>query len=74
MSTISLDFGVHTRNWPRIDLQPLQFNSEFYFWRFRSIYVFYDNCNKIKNRENILHVAGAWSTYDVNGMTQFTRL
>ena len=32
---ISLNFGVHTRNWPRIDLQPLEFNFEFYFWRFR---------------------------------------
>ena len=35
MSTILLNFGVHTRNWPRIDLQPLVFNFEFYFWRFR---------------------------------------
>ena len=34
MSTISLKFGVHTRIWPRIDFQPLEFNSEFYFWRF----------------------------------------
>ena len=33
MSTISLNFGVHTRNWPRIVLQPLEFNFEFYFWR-----------------------------------------
>ena len=36
MSTISLNFGLHTRNWPRIDLQPLEFNFEFvlevYFW------------------------------------------
>ena len=35
MSTILLNFGVHTRNWPRIDLKPLEFNFEFYFWRFR---------------------------------------
>ena len=35
MSTISLSFGVHIRNWPRIDFQPLDFNFEFYFWRFR---------------------------------------
>ena len=35
MSTILLNFGVHARNWPRIDLQPLEFNSEFYIWRFR---------------------------------------
>ena len=34
MSTISLNFGVHTRNWPRIDLQPSEFNFEFYFCRF----------------------------------------
>ena len=33
MSTISLKFGVHTRNWPRIDFKPLEFNFEFYFWR-----------------------------------------
>ena len=32
MSTISLSFDVHTRNWPRIDFQPLEFNFEFYFW------------------------------------------
>ena len=32
MSTILLSFGVHTRSWPRIDLQPLEFNFEFYFW------------------------------------------
>ena len=31
MSTISLRFGVHTRNWPRIDFQPLEFNFEYYF-------------------------------------------
>ena len=24
-------FDVHTRNWPRIDYQPLEFNFEFYF-------------------------------------------
>ena len=35
MSTISLIFDVHTRNWPRIDFQPLEFNFVFYFWRFR---------------------------------------
>ena len=35
MSTISLRFGVHTRNWPRSDFQPLEFNFEFYFWRVR---------------------------------------
>ena len=34
MSTISLKFGMHTRNWPRIDFQPLEFNFEFHFWRF----------------------------------------
>ena len=34
MSTILLSFGVHTRNWPKIDLQPLGFNFEFNFWRF----------------------------------------
>ena len=28
MSTISLNFGVLTRNWPRIDFQPLEFNFE----------------------------------------------
>ena len=32
MSTILLNFGVLTRNWPRTGLQPLEFNSEFYFW------------------------------------------
>ena len=26
--------GVHTRNWPIIDFQPVEFNFEFYFWRF----------------------------------------
>ena len=31
MSTISLRFGVHARNWPGIDFQPLEFNSEFDF-------------------------------------------
>ena len=31
MSTISLKFGVHTRNWPRIHFQPLEFNFELYF-------------------------------------------
>ena len=35
MFTISLSFGVCTRNWPRIDLHPLEFNFEFYFLRFR---------------------------------------
>ena len=35
MSTVSLRFGVHTRNWPRIDFQSLEFNFQFYFWRFR---------------------------------------
>ena len=35
LSTILLNFGMHTRNWPRIDLQPLEFNSEFYVWKFR---------------------------------------
>ena len=34
MSTISLTFCVHTRNWPGIDLQPLEFHFEFYFGRF----------------------------------------
>ena len=29
MSTILLSFGVHTGNWPRIDLQRLEFNFEF---------------------------------------------
>ena len=31
MSTIFLSFGAHTRNWPRIDLHPLEFNFEFIF-------------------------------------------
>ena len=31
MSTISLKFGMHARNWPRIDFQPLEFNFEFNF-------------------------------------------
>ena len=35
MSTILLNFGVHARNWQIIDFQPLEFNSEFYFWRFQ---------------------------------------
>ena len=35
MSTILLNFGVHTRNWRRIHLQHLELNFEFYFWRFR---------------------------------------
>ena len=35
MSTISFKFGVHTRNWPRNDFQPLDLYFEFYFWRFR---------------------------------------
>ena len=35
MSTILLNFGVHARNWPRTDLQPLEFNFELYFWRFQ---------------------------------------
>ena len=35
MSTISFKFGVHARNWPEIDFQPLELNFEFYFWRFR---------------------------------------
>ena len=35
MSTISLRFGVRTRNWPGTDFQPLEFNFEFYFWNFR---------------------------------------
>ena len=35
MSTMSLNFGVYIRNWPRIDLQPLKFNFELYSWKFR---------------------------------------
>ena len=35
MLTILLKFDVHTRNWPSIDLQRLEFNSKLYFWRFR---------------------------------------
>ena len=31
MSTIFLNAGKHSRNWPRIDFQPLKFNFEFYF-------------------------------------------
>ena len=31
---ISLNFGVYTRNWSRIDLQPLEFNFEFIFGDF----------------------------------------
>ena len=38
MSSIPLDFGVHTRNWLRIDLQTLKFNFELYFWRFRGLH------------------------------------
>ena len=34
MWTILLKFGVRTRNWPRTDLQPLEFNFELYFCRF----------------------------------------
>ena len=34
MSTILLNSGVHTRNWPGIDLQLLEFNFEFYFGDF----------------------------------------
>ena len=30
MSTISLKFGVHTRNWNEIGFHPLEFNFEFY--------------------------------------------
>ena len=37
MSTISLSFGVHIRNWPRTDFQLLEFNFEFSFWRFRGL-------------------------------------
>ena len=32
MSTISLKFGVHTRDWPRIDFQSLEFNFELFFF------------------------------------------
>ena len=31
---ISLNLGVHARNWPTIALQPLKFNSELSFWTF----------------------------------------
>ena len=37
VSTILFNSGVYTRNWPRIGLQPLEFNFEFYFWRFRGV-------------------------------------
>ena len=37
MSMISINFGLDTRNWPRINLQLLEFNFEFYFWRFRGL-------------------------------------
>ena len=30
---MEIGFGVHTRNWPRIYLQHLEFNFEFYLWR-----------------------------------------
>ena len=32
MSTILLNFSVHTRNWTRIDLQLLKFNYEFFIF------------------------------------------
>ena len=32
---IFLSFGVHTRSWPGINLQPLEYNFGSYFWRFR---------------------------------------
>ena len=32
---ILLNFGVHTRNWPRTYFHPLELNFEFHFWRFR---------------------------------------
>ena len=35
MSTILLKFDVLTSKWPRIGVQPLEFNFEFYFGRFR---------------------------------------
>ena len=35
MSTISLDFSVHTKNCPSINLRYLEFIFEFNFWRFR---------------------------------------
>ena len=35
MLTISLNFGVRSRNWPRTGLQPLKFNFELCVWRFR---------------------------------------
>ena len=38
MSTISLKFGVHTRNWPGIDFKPLVFNLEFYFVHDQNFY------------------------------------
>ena len=34
MSTISLNFRVHTRNWPRIDFQPIEFNLSLIFGDF----------------------------------------
>ena len=37
MSMISINFGLDTRNWPRINLQLLEFNFELYFWRFRGL-------------------------------------
>ena len=35
MLTISVNFGVPTRNWLKIDIQPLKFNFKLYFWGFR---------------------------------------
>ena len=35
MSTIPFNFGVHTRNFPRTDLHPLEFNFAFYFFKIR---------------------------------------
>ena len=32
VSTISVNFGVHTRNWTSTYLQPLEFNFEFQFF------------------------------------------
>ena len=49
MSTISLNFGFHARNWPRIGSQFLKFNFELYFWRFRG-----PHCAEFQQRVKIV--------------------
>ena len=52
MSAISLNFGVHTGNWPRIDFQRLEFNFELYYWRFRGL-GFAEFQDKSQNRRSL---------------------